>query len=365
MPTQYQPMNIPALFMAAQQMRLGKQQEQQNQLQLSGLMEDRERQQKSRAALEADDFATYAKYDPQGAIKIQESRQSLAKTKLGMAKDAQEISTKRTAENRAFQQNLLSAMQAGAPIEVVRKTRDDAVASGNYDHFDLPGEDRSDLFNDVVPNEVRPNDITVAQRMAGVAPPTKPGSVLEFEYAKDHPDYDAREIALATAKSPKTNISVGGKDLPAGQVNELADYQTAIQSLDTLQESFRKLVPSDSTFDQIVSRAKSAIPNTPEAQYGDAVLAAQQVIGYILENGKLVGQDEAKYRAMLPKAGDSFETVRMKVNNVKQLLLSKGGNRGLALQSSGYRKPTKGTAQSPSTGIRPGVEDLFNKTKSP
>jgi hypothetical protein len=69
------------------------------------------------------------------------------------------------------------------------------------------------------------------------------------------------------------------------------------------------------------------------------VLRAQQIVGLILENGKLVGQDEAKYRRMLPAPGDSYDMVQMKINGLMRDLEIKGRNRADAYSQGGYRVP--------------------------
>lgn len=338
-----------ALRSAKQQEQQQQQQQEQNQWQFERAKAEDERQQDYRTLLGGENPEEARLADPQ---RYDEWQRAQAKAQIDARKNA--LDMQKTAfetqkiesglvddkekNTLGLQQRLLSAAQAGADIANLRKARDAAVKTGRFNTFALPGD--GDAFADLTdtPKE-REAQITQLQRQAGVEAPKPPNSVQEYEYALSHPGYDAREIALANAKSPKTNVHVGGQTLPANQLAEIADFNTAIESLSNLRADFKKLVPAGDVVDQMKARGEALIPNSKVAQYNDMVLQAQQLVGLILENGKLVGGDEAKYRKMLPKPGDSYETVQLKIDSLVRDLSIKGRNRAKAYGQGGYKVP--------------------------
>lgn len=128
--------------------------------------------------------------------------------------------------------------------------------------------------------------------------------------------------------------------LPTGQVAELSDYETAGRQVDDLFAEFDK---GDQT--GIGSRLKGKISDATGADLGDTsryvdkANATAQVVGLILEGGKLGEADLPRYRAMMPNPGDSRERAAAKVANIKKLLGDKARDRKAAYGAAGYKTP--------------------------
>jgi hypothetical protein len=312
-----------------------------NQWQFQRAQEDYARQQKAREAYEAGDFETYARYDPQGALKLQQTRAEMRKQALETQKlerEGVDATEKNTLE---MQQRLLSAAKAGADIGNLRRLRDEAVTRKRVNMFELPGD--GDAFADVVPDspDQRQRQIAQLERTAGVEDPyAKPtGDMVEAEYAKTHPEFDERQLALARARRSVTNVNVGGRNLAAGEVNELSDLDSAMQSVDAIFEDFKTTVPNKGTANQVRARLMALIPNTAESQYKNDVNVTKQVVGKKLEGGKLAAGDEKKYEPFFPQPGDSLETAERKKKALKAQLIRDSQSRRAGLKGAGFKVP--------------------------
>lgn len=129
-----------------------------------------------------------------------------------------------------------------------------------------------------------------------------------------------------------------GQTLPATVVEGIAELPVAIQQLGRLGQAF-------DTYDMSGAAGKlgQALTNLTGAGWTDAAKftaeakLGMQGIGKIMEGGKLAAGDEAKYLAMLPKAGDSAELAKNKISQAQGFLRSLVKARLQSLRASGYR----------------------------
>jgi hypothetical protein len=323
-------------------------------MQFQQMRRAQERQQQIDAALQTGDMDRWRQLDPTGYANYASKMREGQKAELEMTKMQGQMVDDKAARTQRLSQDYLSRAQSDPRvIPNLMRLRDAAVASGKFDHFTLPGEDTADTLLEpgMVGPEAMPtrNEVRAAQTAAGADPykGIDPDVREYMQVTGDEPGtpgfqqrFDARKLRFK--KAGATNVNVGGKTMPAGEVAELADIQTASESLDQLLAVFNKKVPSTGVVEQIGSRVEGVVPNTSVSQYNDAALAAMQAVGLIMENGKLAAGDEQKYRKMFPKAGDSEETAAAKVANIKAMLATKARNRTGALSTAGFRPPTLG-----------------------
>ncbi len=137
----------------------------------------------------------------------------------------------------------------------------------------------------------------------------------------------------ARALTAKENVqpkAAKAPTLPASEVASIADIGVATQALDDLVTAHGK------TTTGFVGGVLGHIPNTDESEFNDKVKATAQVVGTILEHGKMTDGDIPKYAAMLPKITDSPERAAAKRDNVKKLLLQQAQQRKETFGQAGY-----------------------------
>lgn len=135
----------------------------------------------------------------------------------------------------------------------------------------------------------------------------------------------------------------GGMESPyAGmsstQQQSMADAQSAIQMLDTLEGS---LASKSGTMGPLMGRLRGINPLDVDYQNQQQLInTSKQVIGKYLEGGVLRKEDEEKYAKILPTMNDNAEVAQVKINNLKALLNQKfntqqniysGGNTGIGM----------------------------------
>lgn len=146
-----------------------------------------------------------------------------------------------------------------------------------------------------------------------------------------------------------------GRDLPATTVLELADVPTAIQQVSSLSDSFKKY-----GMDSTSAKLSNMLPNALGSAFGTDVskfqsdaLLAMQGVGKIMEGGKLAAGDEAKYRSMLPKPGESAATAENKVKQAQDFLGGLVANRIKALRAAGFKTPEMADLMPQAPGVTP------------
>lgn len=137
-----------------------------------------------------------------------------------------------------------------------------------------------------------------------------------------------RQVTTAPLKQGQGG---GAQQLPAGEATKLGEATGAVQNLDRLAKQFEEKGAGGAA-----GFIKSLIPFTDARKYSDDVRAAAQVIGGYLEGGKLTDTDYEKYMNLLPKAGETEESVRNKINNVRALIGQRQGSQKAALAGAGY-----------------------------
>lgn len=169
----------------------------------------------------------------------------------------------------------------------------------------------------------------------------------------------AMEEIGRTMAGIKATSTEGDKRLPVSQVVEQADFEVADKGLQDLFDHFKKLQMSG-----IGARLSGAGAdlgfNTEAALYKDKGRAVGQVVGKILEGGKLAAGDELKYARMLPQPGDTLERAQQKITNVQNLLRESLKTRRAALAAQGYKGQTDSPGAQPSTP----AQELSDKDKT-
>lgn len=144
-----------------------------------------------------------------------------------------------------------------------------------------------------------------------------------------------------------------GRVLAPTTVMELADADTAIKELDRLDETYRRL-DMGTTASKFSARATDllGLQGTDAAEFLAHASRAMQGAGAILERGKLAAGDEAKYRAMMLKAGDSLPVVKAKTEGMKRFLRDLKDGRIKFLGAAGYDvKAMQAAPQQPAAGM--------------
>lgn len=166
------------------------------------------------------------------------------------------------------------------------------------------------------------------------------------------------DLRLGIAKrqqdlAKEAKAGADGKELPPSQVNELADYETAEKQVDDIFAKAEK--ENISGFGAKLNQAATqafGLQGTDAARFEGASAPARQGVGTILEGGKLAAGDEAKYKNMLPRYGDSPEVLAEKKAALKAYLQTRKAERIKALGSAGYKVPQSSAApnSTPATG---------------
>lgn len=147
------------------------------------------------------------------------------------------------------------------------------------------------------------------------------------------------ETARLKAEAEAAKVAKGHQ-LPASVIEGLAEMPTALGEIDRLKQAFDRLQMGSTT-----AKASSALTGalglqgTDAAEYNAAAKRAMQGVGKILEGGKLAAGDEAKYSAMLPRAGDPPAVVEQKVQGMKNFLRQLVADRMKGLRAGGYDVP--------------------------
>jgi hypothetical protein len=277
-------MNLPALFQMAQQMRLGRQQEQQNQLQLSALMEDRQRQQAFRDAVASGDPDAMRKADPMAWLKLQNTNLETQKTKAEIANLGSiqgERTSKAAAEKDAktveLQKRLSVALETNpAAIGTVRRMRDDAVASKNYNHFTLPGEDTAtdtdpetgEPIQTWVQAEPTQKEILTAQAASGIDTAAKSRSLTEGTSALRKEFYTEKPVqAYQVVRQGFANIA-SASDNGVGDLSRIYSFMKMLDTNSAVKESETAMAAGAGGYIEslkaIVSRIKGVGALTPE-----------------------------------------------------------------------------------------------------
>lgn len=164
-----------------------------------------------------------------------------------------------------------------------------------------------------------------------------------------------RAQAAKALRPPAGKAAKGPQILPTSALSELSDIDTAAEQLASLDADFRAL-EQNGTWAKYRAKASDSLgeQDGPAAVYAAKARLAMQGVGKILEGGKLAAGDEVKYREMLPKAGDSLDVLKAKVDGLRNFLRSIKTQRIKTYKAGGYRAPEEQGAQASSAvGLTP------------
>lgn len=140
--------------------------------------------------------------------------------------------------------------------------------------------------------------------------------------------------------------AAGPKELPASEARLLGELKAAPPALDDLLKNFKaKTGPTDML-------PGATLRSRDTREYEDQRRATAQVIGGILEGGKLSESDFPRYYDMMPDPSDSDERAATKINIIKVLLKTKADAASKSYGQTGYRVEQEQPRQ-PLPGARP------------
>lgn len=144
---------------------------------------------------------------------------------------------------------------------------------------------------------------------------------------------DRRNAAIATA-------AAGGKIVPAGEVKDLGDIDSAKTALGDLLHDFGELKMGgmEGKAGRIATKALD-LQDSDSAKFNASKAPVQQAVGAILEGGKLAAGDEHKYDYMFPRGGDSDDVAKRKVEKLNSVLDDIKSGRIKSFKDYGYKTP--------------------------
>lgn len=187
-----------------------------------------------------------------------------------------------------------------------------------------------------------------ANRPPAEKPPEKPGEVVSQEladtYAKatggDYSGWVGKPLSqfkvAMGAKKPggKSPATPKPLNLSAEKVEELAGYDTAISAMEDVGRKF-----DERNMGSMLNSAGKFVRGSDAQAFEAEMRVVRQVVGKILEGGKLQAADEQKYREMMPAPGESPRVAATKVQSLVTMLRRDKENRLKALKDYGYRMP--------------------------
>lgn len=125
-----------------------------------------------------------------------------------------------------------------------------------------------------------------------------------------------------------------GAKLPAGALTELSNTQEALNLLPQLSGL---ITESGSAFGPLEGPIRGMIPWDKTGQKAKSTITLiKQIIGKGLEGGVLRKEDEYKYENILPKLGDTEDTVNTKIELLQQTLNNKYNTLVSTYEAGGY-----------------------------
>lgn len=156
------------------------------------------------------------------------------------------------------------------------------------------------------------------------------------------PDGQFQDLAgVAPPGSKPASSREQGRAVTSGDAGRIADFDTALDDLDTLSGTIQGVAGSTGTRAQI----GAALPNWVTEWTGRGASAkskqavidrVKQVIGKALEGGVLRKEDEIKYAKILPTIGDVPEVVKTKLEGLQQAIHQRRQTTLDALSDAGY-----------------------------
>lgn len=189
--------------------------------------------------------------------------------------------------------------------------------------------------------------------LAAKTPPTEkpvdPLLDLKADKLKAETDKLKRPPMPKAPAAPKA-ASVKANAPPTSVLTTLADIDSARNIMADL-ESGR---PEPEGYGARVSSFLSGkVGQTKEGQYETRKKAAAQLIGGIMEGGKLTDNDFARYLNMMPGVGDTKEQAANKANMLRAMLGAKANSLRSSFSGAGYKLPGEQAATGPVEMVGP------------
>lgn len=155
------------------------------------------------------------------------------------------------------------------------------------------------------------------ERVAAPPRPAKEPDPLEIEerkarIAKMEAD-TAKALRPPPVKAAKEPKVAGPRPLPAGEAASLGELGTVGAMVDDLGKAWG----DTSSMTAFVTKH---LPGTDAMRYEDVKIATAQVVGTILEDGKLTDADMPKYLRLMPDASDSKPRAQAKMATIRRLI---------------------------------------------
>lgn len=142
-------------------------------------------------------------------------------------------------------------------------------------------------------------------------------------------ELDAARIAAGQKLEDEKRKAATPKPVTGAEASQIGTLQTGANVMDELGKAWDADIEWHSGLTQVV-------PGTDAKQYSNKANVAAQIVGGILEEGKLGEADLPRYKAMMPQPGDSLETKTKKVETVKRMLELKRQGKVRGLGEAGY-----------------------------
>ena len=352
MPYQVQGLDLPSIFLAAQQARANEQAFQLNQMRMAEAQRQQDMQRwlpQARMDYFQGQPTDLQRLAPEEFVKLQGAEAERAKIAAqtraaGLeteAKQKEAAQARRTATNQA----LLGAIDAyeknpAAYGQIYEQMRD-MWSNGIIDRVGLPppptpGQPQASIL----PAPGSPQLQQMRAAIKSQMPVEKQTNDIENAlFAAGGNKERAARILEKKMQSSGVNVNVGEKTLPTTVVQEMSDADTALTILGDTGKAFAANVPRSSFFNQLKARGERYVPNSDVANYMNDVSSAAQVVGTFLESGKLAEADLPRYVNMFPLPGDNEETARKKIDNLARKIRLRAAGRNTALQQAGYKTP--------------------------
>lgn len=191
-----------------------------------------------------------------------------------------------------------------------------------------------------------------AEKMAALA---QQRAQIQQNYAKELGVFEERyaqralereKLGLQAASIQLDALGKAGKaagaQVPATEAAQIGGLDAARGALKDLMASFK-----DNT--GALSGLTSHLPGTSASKYADKLDVTAQVVGSLLEGGKLTEDDLKRYREMLPQPGDGKDRAAAKVGNILTLLEKQKRGKVDGLAKAGFN--TGGFQQGPELDI--------------
>lgn len=264
------PIDLGQALASAYALRNARQQGQMNDWQFSRAQDEYGRQQRFRDALTSGNMDAARAADPMAFMGLIKNQTEAKRAGLEIQKDESKLLDDKVARTQNAQRLILSALEENnSPerLKLARSKRDELVASGKYDHFDLPGEE-SAPDGGWVQSQPSQGEVVTAQAGAGIDTAGKRRAINEQTTSlRDKFDALPETKAWKIVKQGVDNIMSAAADGPG----DLARIYSLVKILDTnsaVKDAEIGLAAGSGGYIQamksIIERAKGTGVLTPE-----------------------------------------------------------------------------------------------------